>query len=141
MYCLSILKNCFCFFWLILLLVFGLNSCTSHRLKPIPSLPIYITKNNNEQCAFLSNENLVVKKCNRTNNKNPASRAFFSPPRSWRNRERVCVNRVRSSLRMLSMALRNNYKLRPNSRALGLAGSVMTIVLSINGCSHPQGSI
>ena len=38
------------------------------------------------------------------------------------------------------MALRNNYKLRPNSRALGLAGSVMTIVLSINGCSHPQGS-
>lgn len=63
-----------------------LYSRTSHRLKPITSLPICITKNNNEQCAFLSNENLVVKKCNRTNNKNPNSRAFFSPPRSWRNR-------------------------------------------------------
>ena len=31
------------------------------------------------------------------------------------------------------MVLGNSFKLRPNSRALGLAGSVMTIVLSING--------
>ena len=34
------------------------------------------------------------------------------------------------------MVLGNSFKLRPNSRALGLAGSVMTVVLAINGCSH-----
>ena len=51
------------------------------------------------------------------------------------------MNRIRSSLSMRSMALGNSFKLRPNSRALGLGGSVMTIVLTINGCSHSQGSI
>ena len=36
------------------------------------------------------------------------------------------------------MFLEYSSKPRPNSRALGTAGSVVTISLSINGCSHSK---
>ena len=48
------------------------------------------------------------------------------------------MTRVRSLLSMRGMLLGYSFKTRPNSRALGIAGSVMTIGLSINGCSHSK---
>ena len=50
--------------------------------------------------------------------------------------ERLCMNQVRSLLSMRSMLLAYNLELRPNNRALATAGSVVTIGLTINGCSH-----
>ena len=50
--------------------------------------------------------------------------------------EKDCINRVRSLLNMRGMLLRCSFEPRPNSRVLATAGSVMTIGLSINGCSH-----
>ena len=48
------------------------------------------------------------------------------------------MTRVRSWLSMRAMLLGHSFKPRPNSRALGIAGSVITIGLSINGCSHSE---
>ena len=44
--------------------------------------------------------------------------------------------RVRSLLSMRGMLLGYSFEHRPNSRVLATAGSVMTIGLLINGCSH-----
>ena len=52
--------------------------------------------------------------------------------------EQDCMNRVRSSLSMRCMLLGDNFEPRPNNHALGTTGSVMTIGLSINGCSHSK---
>ena len=49
-----------------------------------------------------------------------------------------CMNRVISSLSMRGMLPKYNFQPRPNSRALTTAGSVMTIGLSITGCSHSK---
>ena len=46
--------------------------------------------------------------------------------------------RVRSLSSMRYMLLGYSFEPRPYSRALGTAGSVMTIGLSINGCSHSK---
>ena len=39
------------------------------------------------------------------------------------------------------MLLRYSFEPRPYRRALGTAGSVMTIGLSINGCSHSKNQL
>ena len=44
------------------------------------------------------------------------------------------MNRVRSLLSMRGMLLGHSFDLRPNSRAFGIAGSVMTSSLLINEC-------
>ena len=49
-----------------------------------------------------------------------------------------CVNQVRSLLSMRCRLLGNSFEPRPNSRALGTAGSVMLIDLSVEGCSHSK---
>ena len=51
-------------------------------------------------------------------------------------RERLCLNRIWSLLSMPCMLLGYISEPRPNSRALGSTGSVMTIGLSINECLH-----
>ena len=48
------------------------------------------------------------------------------------------MNRVRSLLSMRCLLLGYSFKPRPNIRALGTAGSVMTTRLTINGCSHSK---
>ena len=48
------------------------------------------------------------------------------------------MTHVRSLLSMRGMLLGYSFKPRPNSRALGMAGSIMSIGLSINGCSHSR---
>ena len=67
-----------------------------------------------------------------------ASRVFLSLVRFWRTRERLCMNRVRSLLSMRGMLLGYSFEPRPSIRPLGIAYSVMTIGLSINGCSHSK---
>ena len=47
-------------------------------------------------------------------------------------------NRLRSSLRMRCMLLGYRFKPRPHGPVLGTAGSVRSIRLSINGCSHSE---
>ena len=65
---------------------------------------------------------------------------FLSLSRFLRTRERLYINRVRSLLSMRYMLLGYSFEPRPytNSHALGTTGSVMTIGLSINGCSHSK---
>jgi len=65
-----------------------------------------------------------------------SSRAFRSLAWFRRTRKRLCVNQVRSWLSMCCMLLGYSFEPRPNSRALGTAGSVMLRDLSIKGCSH-----
>ena len=45
---------------------------------------------------------------------------------------------VRSLLHMCGLLLGYSFEPRPYSRALGIAGSVIIIGLSINGCSHSK---
>ena len=52
--------------------------------------------------------------------------------------ERLYMNRLRSLLSMRRILLGYSSKPRPNSWLLATAGSVMTIGLSINGCSHSK---
>ena len=68
----------------------------------------------------------------------PVSRVFLSLVRFWRTRERLCLNRVRSLLSMRFMLLGYSFEPRPNSCTLGIALSVMTIGLSIDGSSHSK---
>ena len=63
-----------------------------------------------------------------------ASRSFYLLAWFWRTRERLCMNWVRPFLSMRGMLLGYSLQPRPYSRALGTAGSVMTIGLSINWC-------
>ena len=65
-------------------------------------------------------------------------RAFRSPACFRRTRKRLCVNQVRSFLSMRCMLLGYSFVPRPNSRALGTAGSVMLGDLSIKRCSHSK---
>ena len=53
-------------------------------------------------------------------------------------RERLYMNRLRSLLSRRGILLGYSFKPRPNSWLLATAGSVMTIGLSINGCSHSK---
>ena len=48
------------------------------------------------------------------------------------------MNRVRSLLSMRGILLGYSFEPRPNSCAIATACSVMTIGLSINGCSHSK---
>ena len=48
------------------------------------------------------------------------------------------MDRVRSLLSVRCLLLGYSFKARPNIRALGTAGSVMTTRLTINGCSHSK---
>ena len=48
------------------------------------------------------------------------------------------INRVRSLLRMCGMLLGYSFEPRPNSRVLATASPVMSISLSINGCSRQK---
>ena len=66
------------------------------------------------------------------------SRAFLLLTRFWFTREGLCMTRVRSLLSMRGMLLGYSFKARPNSCALGITGSVMTIGLSISGCLHSK---
>ena len=50
--------------------------------------------------------------------------------------EWVCMNRVRSLLSMLGSLPGYSFEPRPNNHVLASAGSVMTISLSINRCTH-----
>ena len=59
----------------------------------------------------------------------PAIRAFLSFAPFWRTQERLCMNRVRSSLRMRCMLLGYSFNPRLNGRVLGTVGSVTTIGL------------
>ena len=68
---------------------------------------------------------------------NPANRSFFSLARICRTLERL-MNRVRSFFSMPSMLQEYCFESRPNDRALATAGSVLTIGLSIKGCSHSK---
>ena len=69
----------------------------------------------------------------------PVSRtAFLSLTRFWRIRERLCMNRLRSLLSMLSMLQGYTFEPRLNIRALGTVGSVVNIFSSLNGCSHTK---
>ena len=53
----------------------------------------------------------------------------------------IIEHHVRSLLSLCDMLLEYSFEPRPNIRALGTAGSVMNIVLSINGCSHTKPSL
>ena len=55
-----------------------------------------------------------------------------------RTRERLCVNGVRPFFSKCRLLLGSRFEPRPNSRALGPAGSVINIGLSTNGCSHSE---
>ena len=68
---------------------------------------------------------------------NPANRSFLSLARIWRTQERL-MNRVRSFLSMPGMLPEYSFECRPNERALVTAGSVLTIGLSMKGCSHSK---
>ena len=68
---------------------------------------------------------------------NPANRSFLSLARIWRTQERL-VNRVRFFLSMPSKLPEYSFESSPNDRALATAGSVLTIGLSIKGCSHSK---
>ena len=59
----------------------------------------------------------------------PAIRAFLPFAPFWRTQERLCMNRVRSSLRMRCMLLGYSFNPRLNGRVLGTVGSVTTIGL------------
>ena len=48
------------------------------------------------------------------------------------SRERLCMNCVRTFLRMCDMLIGYSFEPRPNNHALAIEGSVMTIGLSIN---------
>ena len=54
----------------------------------------------------------------------------------WLTRERLCVNRIRCLWSMHCVLLGTSF-----SRALGTVGSVITIGLSINRCSHSKTSL
>ena len=56
----------------------------------------------------------------------PAIRAFLSLPRFWCTRK-IEKNREKSLLSMCCMLLGYSFEPRPNSRAMGTAGSVMII--------------
>ena len=68
------------------------------------------------------------------------STAFLSLTRFW-PAQKDCINRVRSLLSMRCMLLGYSFEPRPNSLALGKEGSVVTIGLSINQCSHAEISL
>ena len=70
-----------------------------------------------------------------------ASRTFLSFSWFLRTLKSLCVNRLRSLLRMCCILLGYRFAPRPNSPTLGSAGSVMTICLSINGCSHSKKTV
>ena len=59
-----------------------------------------------------------------------------SRARFLRTLGRLCMNRVRSLLRMCVLLLRCSFESRPNSCALSTVGSIITIGSSMNGCSH-----
>ena len=68
----------------------------------------------------------------------PVSRAFLSPARVWRIQERSLH---KSSTIFVEHALhvaRINFEPKANSRALSTVGSVMSIGLSVNRCSHTK---
>ena len=67
-----------------------------------------------------------------------ASRTCLSLARFWRAEERHCTKQLRFLLSMRNMLLGYNFEPRPNSRALGTAGSVVTLGLSINVCSYSK---
>ena len=50
-------------------------------------------------------------------------------------RVRLCIIQVRFLLSICCLLLKYSFQSRPNIRALGTGGSVMTFGLSINGCS------
>ena len=52
--------------------------------------------------------------------------------------EKDCMNQIRSLLSMRRMLLGYSFEPRPKRRMLATAGSVMTIGLSINLCSHSE---
>ena len=68
----------------------------------------------------------------------PARRVFLSIAWFESTRKRLCMNRVSSLLGMRSMLVGYSFEPRLNSRALAIAGSVMTIGLSTNGCLHSK---
>ena len=66
-------------------------------------------------------------------------RALLSLARLWRTQERLCMDRVRSSLSMRCMLLGYSINPRLNGRVLGTAGSVTTIgLIKKNGCTHAK---
>ena len=70
-----------------------------------------------------------------------ASRTFLSFAWFLRTLKSLCVNRLRSLLRMRCILLGYRFEPRPNSHTLGSVGSVMTICLSIKGCSHSKRTV
>ena len=69
------------------------------------------------------------------------SRTFLSFAWFLRTLKSLCVNRLRSLLRMRCILLGYRFEPRPNSHTLGSVGSVMTICLSIKGCSHSKKTV
>ena len=69
------------------------------------------------------------------------SRTFLSFAWFLRTLRSLYMNRLRSLLRMRCILLGYRFAPRPNSPTLGSAGSVMTICLSINGCSHSKKTV
>ena len=63
---------------------------------------------------------------------------FFFLLNFWRTREIICLNPVRSLLSMRGKLLGYSLEPRPELRARGTAGSVMTVRLSVNGFSHTK---
>ena len=63
---------------------------------------------------------------------------FFCLLNFWRTREILCLNPVRSLLSMRGKLLGYSLEPRPERRVRGTAGSVMTVRLSVNGCSHTK---
>ena len=55
-----------------------------------------------------------------------------------RTRERLCMNPARSLLNMRGTLVGYSLEPRPERRVRGTAGSVMTVRLSVNGCSHTK---
>ena len=61
---------------------------------------------------------------------NRSNRAFLSLARFWCTGQSLCMNRVKSLLSMCCILLGYSFESRPNSRAVGTAGSVLIIGLS-----------
>ena len=58
---------------------------------------------------------------------NRSNRAFLSLARFWFTGQSLCMNRVKSLLSMCCILLGYSFESRPNSRAVGTAGSVLII--------------
>ena len=78
-------------------------------------------------------------------NWHPASRpSFLLLTRFWHTWERFCMNQGRFVWSMRCTLLGYNtcsFEHRPNSLPLGSTGSVITIGLSINGCSNSKKTV